>query len=98
MSASSQTRYDDIVREIELLPRDAQVDVLFYLLDKLLPASHMRVSRPESTHASTEAPAESQPRKRTLQRALGLLATDGPAPTDEDIERWLDEHRQEKYG
>jgi hypothetical protein len=34
----------------------------------------------------------------TLSRALGLLATDQPAPTDEEIEQWLDEHRVEKYG
>lgn len=37
-------------------------------------------------------------RQRTLDRALGLLATDMPAPTDEEIEQWLDEHRMEKYG
>jgi hypothetical protein len=34
----------------------------------------------------------------TLGRALGLLATDQPAPTDEEIEQWLDERRMEKYG
>lgn len=34
----------------------------------------------------------------TLSRALGLLATDQPAPTDEEIKQWLDEHRMEKYG
>jgi len=34
----------------------------------------------------------------TLSRALGLLATDQPAPTDEEVEQWLDEHRMEKYG
>jgi hypothetical protein len=34
----------------------------------------------------------------TLSRALGLLATDQPPPTDEEIEQWLDEHRMEKYG
>ena len=37
-------------------------------------------------------------RQRTIDRALGLLATDQPAPTDEEVERWLDEHRVEKYG
>jgi len=34
----------------------------------------------------------------TLSRALGLLATDQPAPTDEEIEQWLDERRTERYG
>jgi hypothetical protein len=34
----------------------------------------------------------------TLSRALGLLATDQPAPTDEEIKQWLDERRMERYG
>ena len=37
-------------------------------------------------------------RQRTLGQALGLLATDRAAPTDEEVERWLDERRMEKYG
>jgi hypothetical protein len=28
----------------------------------------------------------------------GLVATGGPPPSDQEIERWLDEHRSEKYG
>jgi hypothetical protein len=37
-------------------------------------------------------------RKRTLNLALGLLATDNPPPTDEEIAQWLTERRMEKYG
>jgi hypothetical protein len=43
-------------------------------------------------------PALPHVRERTLQRALGLLATQQPAPTDEEVQQWLDEHRMEKYG
>ncbi len=39
-----------------------------------------------------------QKRKPTLQKALGLLATDKPAPTDAQVKQWLDERRAEKYG
>lgn len=39
-----------------------------------------------------------RPRRRTLEKALGLLATSQPAPSDAEIEQWLDEHRMEKYG
>jgi hypothetical protein len=40
-----------------------------------------------------------QPRpKRTLPRALGLLATATPAPTASEIKHWLNERRMEKYG
>jgi hypothetical protein len=43
--------------------------------------------------------AESNLQKRnTVSRALGLLAVEGrPAPTDAEVDRWLDEHRAEKY-
>jgi hypothetical protein len=36
--------------------------------------------------------------RETLDRALGLLATDQPPPSDEDVERWLQERRMERYG
>lgn len=39
-----------------------------------------------------------QRRKPTLHKALGLLATDKPAPTDAQVKQWLEEHRLEKYG
>jgi hypothetical protein len=33
----------------------------------------------------------------TLPQALGLLRTDQPPPSDEEVARWLHEHRTEKY-
>jgi hypothetical protein len=44
----------------------------------------------------TEAvPARSK--RKTLDMALGLLKTDHPAPSDEEVQRWLQERRMEKY-
>jgi hypothetical protein len=40
----------------------------------------------------------SRPRRNTLKKALGLLATSRPAPSDAEIQQWLDERRMEKYG
>jgi hypothetical protein len=37
-------------------------------------------------------------RRAALQRLNGILAGITPTPTDEDVQRWLDERRQEKYG
>jgi hypothetical protein len=37
-------------------------------------------------------------REPTLQKALGLLATDQPPPDDEEVKQWLDDRRWEKYG
>jgi hypothetical protein len=38
-----------------------------------------------------------RPKRKTLERALGLLATGQPAPSDTEVNQWLDEHRMEKY-
>ena len=37
-------------------------------------------------------------RARTLDAALGLLGTDRPALSDEEVQSWLDEYRTDKYG
>lgn len=37
-------------------------------------------------------------RQGSWQNLVGLLATDKPPPTDEEVAQWLDEHRMEKYG
>lgn len=42
--------------------------------------------------------AAASQRQPTLARALGLLATDTPAPSDEEIALLLDQRRQERYG
>lgn len=41
---------------------------------------------------------EQPQREPTLQQALGLLATEQPAPSDEVIQQWLRERQMEKYG
>ena len=37
-------------------------------------------------------------KRNTLQKALGLLATSQPPPSDAEVQQWLDEHRMERYG
>ncbi len=37
-------------------------------------------------------------RQATLKYALGIAATDRPPPTDEEVDRWLEEERMRKYG
>jgi hypothetical protein len=46
----------------------------------------------EATRSETPAP-----RVSTLARAIGIGRGEGPPPTDEEVERWLDERRWEKY-
>ena len=45
-----------------------------------------------------EARVEPPPRTGSMHNLAGLLSTDQPPPTDEDVERWLDERRMDKYG
>jgi hypothetical protein len=45
----------------------------------------------------TLAPPQREP-QQTLAQARGLLATTAPAPSDQQIETWLDERRAERYG
>ena len=49
-----------------------------------------------ATLAPEVAPAPQ--RQPTFARALGLLATNLPAPSDTDITALLDERRRERYG
>lgn len=49
-----------------------------------------------STLATEVKPA--QPRERTLEKALGLLATGQPAPSNTEIQQWLHERRMNRYG
>ena len=44
----------------------------------------------------TLAPQE-QPSQPTLAQARGLLATDQPAPTDDQVAGWLAERRAARY-
>ncbi len=44
------------------------------------------------------APEATRPRHKSLDKMLGILATDQPAPSDAEVEQWLDEARMEKYG
>jgi hypothetical protein len=47
---------------------------------------------------ATLKPVNDRMRRPTLNRALGLARVEGAAPSDADVDRWMDEHRREKYG
>ncbi len=44
------------------------------------------------------APPLRKTRGLSAAEVRGLLKTDRPPPDDETVERWIDEHRMEKYG
>jgi hypothetical protein len=38
------------------------------------------------------------PQRPSWRQMVGLAAQGRPAPSDDEVARWLDEHRSEKYG
>jgi hypothetical protein len=36
--------------------------------------------------------------KPTIDQLVGIGRGAGPAPTDEQVKQWIDEHRTQKYG
>lgn len=46
-----------------------------------------------------DAAAQERPRRGySVEEVRAILKIDQPAPDDATVERWLDEHRLEKYG
>ncbi len=43
-------------------------------------------------------PAAGRSYRPSFDRALGLARGDGPPPSDEDVDRWIEGYRMEKYG
>lgn len=48
--------------------------------------------------ASVPTPTLSAKRGHSAVEVRNLLTLDRPAPDDETVRRWIDEHRMEKYG
>ena len=83
MNQAAPTNYDNVLNIVRQWTMAERYALLQDVLKTLAPES-----------AESALP---RVRERTLQRALGLLATEQPAPTDEEVQQWLDEHRMEKY-
>jgi hypothetical protein len=81
MSTAHTTEYDRVLKIIQNWPAARRLTLVQAVLKTLTPAD------------VTERP----PQARTLEQARGLLATNSPAPTDEEIAQWLDERRNERY-
>ena len=74
--------YSDVIKMIGAWTPDRRFMLVRDVLKTLEP--EFKMTRPK--------------RRKTLNKALGLLSTNQPAPSDEEIEQWLDEYRMEKYG
>ncbi len=72
---------DDVLQLIRQWPPDQQISLVQSVLQSLAPKMGQLKRQP----------------KDTLDQALGLLATTAPAPSDAQVQAWLEERRTEKY-
>lgn len=80
--------HDTILQVIQQWPRAEQIELARAIL---------RAAEQARQGGESAAPEATQ-QQDSWMRLIGLLATDQPPPTDEDIERWREERRIEKYG
>lgn len=80
--------HDAILRAVRQWPQDQQIA----LAREILRANEHEPEKqtPNASRAGL--------RQKSFQRLIGILTTDQPAPSDEEIERWREERRMEKYG
>lgn len=82
---STMIEYQKIIEAIQTWPLDQRIRLMQDILHTVVP---------ELQADQIGSPSK----KNTLNDALGLLTTSRAAPSDEEIQRWLEEHRIEKYG
>ena len=78
--------YDAVVDQIRRWPVARRFALLHDLLHALAAEGIIEDRRPPG------------PRRPTLAQAIGFAAGEGPPPTDEEVERWLEERRMERFG
>lgn len=79
-------RYDELMQVLSKWSPALKFTLIRDLLQSLEPA------------VATLQPTEDKASTSTLGQALGLLATDEPAPNDDEIDQILVDARMEKYG
>jgi hypothetical protein len=88
MSTAEATELTDVLNRVKSWPTTLQITLAHKILESL--------DHAEAPAAAAPAPAKE--RGLTAAEIQGLLKTDRPPPDDETVERWIEEHRMEKYG
>lgn len=89
MGAPVATDNEGILGAIRDWPAEKRLDLIRDIPRTIKPR--------ELLYEASEVGAQPR-RKHTLEKALGLLATDHRAPSDAEVEEWLEQRRSEKYG
>jgi hypothetical protein len=91
--AATEQEFESVVEMVRSWPPELQ----FSLLHEML---HIVAAGParRSKRAPSKVDAGYPPRRSTLAHAIGLLKSEGAPPTDEEVQRLLEERRIEKFG
>lgn len=107
MTTAELTQIDSVLHVVLTWPRERQLSLARRVLDHLdetpatiVPAQSVArsVVSVEQIRQMLAAPEEISGDELTLEELEGCLATDAPPPSDEEVERWLEEERMRKYG
>jgi hypothetical protein len=82
MTASNAPTYGEVLFAVERWPRERRLALIRDLLETI----------------DDDAAEKERRRREAFDRLEGILATDAPPPTDEEVEQWLEEERLKKYG
>ena len=108
MTTAEMTQLNSVLHVVLTWPRERQLSLARRVLDHLdesppIAGPTTAVARPvvsvDYIRQLLAAPDElSDDDALSIEELEGCLATDAPPPTDEEVERWLEERRTRKYG
>jgi hypothetical protein len=86
MSTAEATELTDVLNRVNTWPTTLRITLARRILESL-------------DEAKVQAsPVVRKTRGLSAEEVRTLLKTDRPAPDDDTVDRWIDEHRMEKYG
>jgi hypothetical protein len=86
MSTAETTEFTDILNRVTTWPTTLRITLARKILESV---DQVEAQAP---------PTISKPRGLSAAEVRALIKTDRVPPDDETVERWIDEHRMEKYG
>lgn len=86
---------EELYQLIQTLPEDQITEVLHFA--EFLKQKHLATTTPAIPPGTLTGLRGIARRAEAVQKMRGLLKTDRPAPTDQEVEAMLEERRVQKY-
>lgn len=102
MDTGVVNEFAEVMQRVKGWSPDLRIALAKGILDSLQPAGVAETAHVESAEEDAgmgrATPARKPKRGPSAAEVQSLFRMDRPAPDDETVERWIDEHRMEKYG